>query len=175
METASEARQADETCHWYERVEKSGLIDQGQLLPGFPVIELSEYATLATDPSVELFRWDVIVLTQSCDFENSKAENVLLCPAAAPNMFKKIKPSSINDAKKGRAPGCHILPPCTLKGFESELRVAYFPKTISVPLEHVTSHLATLEESIVLKSPYREHLSQAFGFYIMRVAKIQPY
>ncbi len=176
MADAEQALPADVECPWYERISKPGLIDQGQILTSFLVVEPPAYADLSNPQAENVGQyWDVIILTQSYDFENDKAENVLLCPAAEPKLFTKFKQSSFSDAKKGRVAGCHVLPPCNLKDFAAPARIAYFPKTFSVPVEHVKSYLATQHETIVLKSPYREHLAQAFGFFIMRIAKPVDY
>ena len=74
-----------------------------------------------------------------------------------------------NMARKGQVPGFHVLNKCELEGFKRDHRVVDFHRVHSLPLDFVRKIADELGERIRLQPPYREHLSQAFARFFMRV------
>src|SRR5687768_10151082 len=86
METADAESPAVERFPWYEAV-TDGTLEQGDLLPNLPIVVVtSTYDDLLVNRvRARISRFDVIVLTQSCDLDAKKVENVIVCPHFAPS------------------------------------------------------------------------------------------
>lgn len=160
---------------WYETTEGEGLA-QGDILEGCPVF--LPPADLDADSTHEAtFRWesrDIVVLNQSCDLESGreKVKDVLLCTVWARSRFTTghlSTPKGLEDARRGNLPGLHVLAACGLAGWEREVRVVDFRLVHSLPLGYVRQRAARGGERLRLLPPYREHLSQAFARFFMRV------
>jgi hypothetical protein len=74
---------------WYQRVAADAPLDQGDLIPGCPVVgwkdEPIDYssggdAIGALRSAIELAQVDVVVMTQTCDLEQRKVRYAILCP-----------------------------------------------------------------------------------------------
>jgi hypothetical protein len=78
-------------------------------------------------------------------------------------------PRGLEDARRGNLPGYHLLAECHLPGMTRELRIVDFRRVYSLPLTFVRQVAARGGERLRLLPPYREHLSQAFARYFMRV------
>jgi hypothetical protein len=122
-----------------------------------------------------IFSWqerDVIVMTQTCDLVpgREKVTEVLLCAAWSRSDLMSghlATPRGLEDARRGNLPGYHLL---AASDFNSrELRVVDFRRVYSLPLTFVRQRAARTGERLRLLPPYREHLSQAFARYFMRV------
>ena len=162
---------------WFSLVEGDH-IAQGDILEGCPVFsppkELAEHdlESNATIP-FHCVSPDVIVMSQSCDLEKGREAvgEVLFCRVWTPADFRVGIFSKANDwenARKGRMPRFHILPGCELPGNQREARVVDFRRVYSLPLDFVRTRAAAAPR-IRLMPPYREHLSQAFARFFMRV------
>ena len=161
---------------WYDVVE-GGALEQGDLLfqcpiyvpqvESFPLIENQE-----VDIRVELF--DVIVMTQSCDLENDKAQDVVLCAHWDVEEVKKHtpalgRPGAISEVKSGRRPRYTLLNRSGQVQPGMGLRIVDCGKVFSLPIAFVRSLAAYQGPRLRLLSPYREHLSQSFARFFMRV------
>lgn len=62
-----------------------------------------------------------------------------------------------------------MLGPCDLPGFELDVAVVDFRRVYSLPLEYVRNFASEAGDRVRLLPPYREHLSQAFARFFMRV------
>ena len=162
---------------WFTLVEGDH-IAQGDIIEDCPVFsppkELAEH-DLEPDVGVpfDCEYADLIVISQSCDLEKGreKVEEVLLCSIWRKSEFTEGIFSKLDDwenARKGRFPGHHVLAPCKLPGSEQEPRVVDFRRVYSLPLNFVRARAAAAPR-IRLMPPYREHLSQAFARFFMRV------
>ena len=162
---------------WFRLVEEDHL-EQGDILDSCPVFsppnELAEH-DLAPEARVPFNcdRPDVLVMSQSCDLEKGreKVEEVLLCAVWQRSDFTEGTLSKLDDwenARKGRFPAYHVLARCDQPGKEREPRVVDFRRVYSLPIEFVRKR-AGLAPHLRLLPPYREHLSQAFARYFMRV------
>ena len=153
-------------------------LEQGDILFGCPVLDVPSLAIGDGLYAVQVREQNVVILSQSCDLAirpdgTSLADDVILCPIYARSELAGHrvygKAHGWEEARKGRHNGYHVLNRCTLPGHESEfllvdLRRVY---TLSTPL--VREFAGSLNDRLRLMPPYREHLSQAFARFFMRV------
>lgn len=171
----------NDTYPWYETVNSSSL-EQGDIFRDYPVfspIVTSAHLAAITagselDAEVIVDTTDVIVLSQSCDLFNSKVETVILCPLWAladieqdlgknPKELTKRK----EDIRQGKEPGWHMLSSDT--SIAQPISVVEFKRLYTTPKAVLSDFASTIGGRIRLLPPYREHLSQAFARYFMRV------
>lgn len=147
-------------------------------VPVFPP-ELGDSAHL--EQPVGLSKYDLIILTQTCDLENQKAQVVASCPIWPVSEFDRVSGTPLdptkkkdwagrwNSVRKGRNPALHLLAsPTDPLNAESTL-VVDFRQIHSLPFEYLTRRASELAERWRLMSPYLEHFSQAFARFFMRV------
>lgn len=167
------------------------------------VLEECEFPLVVEDSKSDGSDWEIdigisrlIVITQSCDLESERVEFVALCPvslavefgerngssfefdASAPSQSSRNVKGNWEGLRKGRQPGCHLLPPYQDADNPWGSLVVEFGQIISLPYARVADHAASLGDRPRLRSPYLEHLSQAFARYFMRVGlptQIQPF
>ncbi len=153
---------------WYKLVDKSDGPQQGDLIYSCGiVIPVSD--THLGSVKGEITEYDVIVMSQSCDIIHKKIELVLVCPFAP---LKDINEPLARSAKgrekfrQGNLPGYHLLNKCGIPGFETDFLVVDFRNVFGVPLDYLNK---IQKARVRLLPPYREHLSQAFARFFMRV------
>lgn len=179
---------------WYTIVNNSDDITQGDIFINLPIIKINNYKKLleldTVDESFELDYdieyADYIVLTQPCDIAQKKPalENIILCRIfdvdevgySAENVegFDKGELCSII---QGREPQFHILNKCeefsyyddsfNMNGFNCH--VVNFDTIEKVPIDALKKYAKRVSKRLRLLPPYREHLSQAFAKYFMRI------
>lgn len=164
---------------WYQ-IGKLENLEQGDLLPNCPVIHLTddlkpilkakENEEVEITPSID--KIDLIVMTQSCDLENDKVEQILLCAYLpfSTEEFKKIK----DNIRKERMHALHLIEKCDDTNWQFEKQVIDFRAIYTLPKDFVIAFANTLDIRARLLSPYKEHLSQAFARYFMRVGLPRP-
>lgn len=181
--------------NWYEAVSSDIRLTQGDIILNLPVINWKDDSDLdvSTDLSEEVLKRafecitdDVIVMNQACDLENNKVKNVVLCPHFALDVFKKnwedeARENSQNPTAKAWAKFCDSVKDgyqwnyCILNKGEvgSTIlthRIVDFHEIYTLPRPFVESFLKEKgKPRLRLLPPYREHLSQAFARYFMRV------
>lgn len=167
-----------ESYPWYALASGPGLV-QGDILYRCPVLvpasEIPEDSVADEDLLLgEVLTYDVLVMSQSCDLEQEKLDLVLVCPHwdikefTSQNDYLKSKRGK-EDLKRGNLPGYHLLGKCELAGWEKEARVVDFRSVYSLPYEFLKNLAEKRGERLRLLPPYREHLSQAFARFFMRV------
>lgn len=170
---------ATPTYPWYQAGTWADL-EQGDLLPNCPVLvppaNLTEALLKAKEGDdrgvdVQVDKGRLIVLSQSCDLANNKIDQVLLCGHFSASVHGKDKRSEI---RKERYPALHMIEKCTLPGHELERQIVDFRTIFTLPKDFVTAFAVSLGERVRLLSPYKEHLSQAFARYFMRVGLPRP-
>ena len=113
-------------------------------------------------------------MSQSCDLVKgrTKVDDVLLCAVWKRSEFKEPSPlatdKGMEEARKLRLPSFHVLAASNLPGFEREVRVVDFRRVHSLPFPFVREK-AAMAKHLRLLPPYREHLSQSFARFFMRV------
>ena len=167
---------------WYDVVEDHYL-EQGDLLKNCPVLEpIWNESVDADDKTYNLqareLRYDVLVMTQSCDLANDKVDMVLVCPCISIEVFeqqnwpdrnKKEKGKFRESIRQGQMPGYHMLAPCDIQDSQHDIQIVSFYQVFSLP-KTLVSHIANRRvPRIRLLPPYREHLGQAFARFFMRV------
>lgn len=165
----------EENYAWY-RIVSGNELAQGDLFDNCPVYSPPE--DLANAPLEEaLFTWsdqNVIALSQTCDMVRGreKIQEALLCPVWLRSELTDgylASAKGMEDARRGNLPGYHVLAACDLAGFEREVCVADFRRVYSLPLSFLRRRGGATGSRLRLLPPYREHLSQAFARYFMRV------
>lgn len=159
---------------WYQ-VGKMRNLEQGDLLPNCPVLYLPddlkpilkarENDEIEVKPDIR--KVDLIIMTQSCDLENDKVEQILLC-AYLPFSIEAYKRHK-DHIKKERMPALHLIEKCDAKNLNFEKQVIDFRAIYTLPKDYVFAVIKTLGFRARLLSPYKENLFQAFARYFMRV------
>lgn len=160
---------------WYDVVEGLSL-EQGDILEDFPVLvpqrelgdTVEEYI-----PSVEE-HYNLVVMTQTSDIINDKVRHILLCPVWTEAEIEGIDPSFFgsgirNKLLKYQVVGFHPINKCQIPSFERPWRIVQFQRVFEVDIERVMEHVRIKEKHIRLLPPFREHLSQHFARFFMRV------
>lgn len=168
-------------ANWYEITEGTVLY-QGDLLKDCPVFVLDGPLAwpLPIDSNLDIGAktLDLVVMTQSCDLENDKIEDVLLARVVHWQEVVRIEVQRGNEAVRsskfrkllvdGNVPGLSLLhkrdqPPAL------PWSVVDFRKLFTLPIRFAKQFAASSGPRLRLCSPYREHLAQAFARYFMRV------
>ncbi len=174
------------TYPWYESLQNSDEIRQGDFIPECPIIipptnfnlaDVNENDSVHED-EVVVKVLDAVVVSQSCDLENDKIEIVLVCPYYPLNYFfenqhesdrsGKGRDRKLAALKQGNIPGYHLLNRDETNGIASFL-VVDFRNVYGVNFSFLKGHAAKMNRRQRLLPPYREHLSQAFARFFMRV------
>jgi len=156
---------------WYEIVEGKELL-QGDILNSCPLI--IPPLTIERIEEVDVIEYDVIVMSQSCDLVQKKLELVLVCPIWTLSEFENKNPTFKSpkmkeSLRRGYLPGYHLLNKCEIDAFETDYLVVDFRSVYSVPFDFLLELAQQRGRRMRLLPPYREHLSQAFARFFMRV------
>ncbi len=152
-------------------------IEQGDILEGCPVFLPPNDLVIGAETTARFVwqRQDLIVMSQSCDLSKGreKVDDVLLCAVWKRSELSGVdnhlgKDEGMEEARKGRLPAFHVLAASALPGFEREIRVVDFRRVHSLPVSFVRN-AAKEARRLRLLPPYREHLSQSFARFFMRV------
>lgn len=177
---------------WYKELSGTHPIEQGDLFQSFPVVIPPTNLVENEIHEVKVKLYNVIVLTQSCDLVQGKAEMVMVCPyytltellANDPSYQRhreggsqeKLLSYLNNEAKNfaaGRKIGYHLLDKNVACGIPEHL-VVNLRKAFSLEVNYVMEFAATQNKRIRLLPPYREQLSQSFAILFMRVGLPSP-
>ena len=163
---------------WYNEINNSNEIEQGDLIPNCPIVIPPSKIAEGDEPEIEIKLIDSIILSQSCDLTNNKIEIVLVCPYFYLKTFIEYLPESeqstkavkrnIESLKKGFLPGYHLLNKSKENNIEDYI-VVDFRNVYGIQIECLREIANNLESRQRLLPPYREHLSQAFARFFMRV------
>lgn len=164
---------------WYAADKWEGL-EQGDILLDCPVLIPTEELTpllidarsdITSQEAVGIRLYDLVIMSQSCDLAQDNIDQVLLCaffPASNLNSDKRIA------VMKERMPSQHMIEACVLNGHEFERQVIDFRTIYTLPKAFVSRFVEKMGKRIRLLPPYREHLSQSFARYFMRVGLPRP-
>ena len=166
-----------QTYPWYELIQTSArsddtpgeILDQGDLLFGCPILSFAQNTSFplpADDLPGEKLDLDVLILTQTCDFEQGKASSVLVCRHESASQIGKGKKSEII---KGRQPRYAMLERSSFSQCEMELRIVDLSDVYQLPIQFVRQVAEAQTPRLRLLPPYREHISQAFARFWMRI------
>ena len=184
---------------WYSHVEAESPLTQGDLISDCPVIawtagplnlsgseegEVLKAATTAV-------RADVVDMTQACDLEYNKVDNVIMCPHISVSEYRKAWEEEMNrlkqtptkkawgrfceDIRDGYIWNLSILHAGESGDLKTEHRIVDFYNVYTIPRGFLESLLKQRgRPRLRLNPPYREHLSQAFARFFMRVGLPVP-
>ena len=182
---------------WYDLVQSGEPVTQGDIILGCPILNWlpSSSAIPLTGVSLkdyaDAFTEDVIVMTQACDLEHRKVQNVVLCPHLSLSAFRaswqrwmesrnqspseKAWKSLCSDIMAGYVWNQTMIDASTDQRLPMETRVVDFHEVFTLPRTFLESWLQQSgDQRLRLRPPYREHLSQAFARFFMRVGLPQP-
>lgn len=164
--------------NWYTAVSNSREIEQGDLIPNCPIIVPPATIEINGEYDLEVMNINSVILSQSCDLINNKIDIVLVCPTMTLSEFRNNLPDSeqtikafkkhVDNLKKGHLPGYHLLNKDDNLGINDYL-VVDFRNVYGIHIDNLKIIAENLGERVRLNPPYREHLSQAFARYFMRV------
>jgi hypothetical protein len=150
-------------------------LEQGDYLPGcwIPVVG-ADFDPASAEPEVSVGRSNLVIVTQSCDLANDKLQLAALCPIAELATWEQLNPDYAKrgfweSVRQGRREGLHMLSALVNAGDGRNALVVDFRQIFSLPVPYVRRHASGLGARWRLQSPYREHFSQAFARFFMRV------
>jgi hypothetical protein len=165
------------TYPWYETVSDYNDLQQGDFIPDCPI--LIPPSEIKEEVDINIVLIDSIVMSQSCDLVNGKIEIVLVCPFYPLQTFlsnlppdqatKKGKEKNIDNLRKGHLPSYHLLNKGNNTQSLLDYQVVDFKNVYGIHFTALQGVIGRLDTRIRLLPPYREHLSQAFARYFMRV------
>jgi hypothetical protein len=161
---------------WYKLAEPEDDLLQGDLITECPVIIPQGQLIDVTEVDAIVRQYNVVVMSQSCDLEQGKIDLVLVCPYWGLTQFVETEKDDFLRSRKGKEalrrghlPGYHLLNKCEVEGFGTDYLVVDFRNVFSVPFDSLVDLNKARGQRLRLMPPYREHLSQAFARYFMRV------
>ncbi|MDD3860739.1 MAG: hypothetical protein PHW83_11115 [Bacteroidales bacterium] len=159
---------------WYAQIDPTEPVQQGDFVLKCQIIQPKVEAKQANKKLNAIVKeYDVIIMSQSCDLVAEKINLVLVCPFYTLTELGKIHSeykSSSNKEKlrKGHVLGMHLLNECNINGI-TDFLVVDFKSVYAIPLPLLKQIVLSRNKRNRLLSPYREHLSQAFARFFMRV------
>ncbi|MBI5094818.1 MAG: hypothetical protein HZB26_20565 [Candidatus Hydrogenedentes bacterium] len=178
---------------WYEEVSHQEPLSQGDLISQCPTVTWTSYPQKTSQADIDSLKMsieypqdDLVVMTQACDLANEKLSVVVLCSHYALNDYKAsweeaMKASGQNPTVKAWESLCSrirdgfvwslaFLNSGATSNVSTDVRVVDFSEIRTLPRSFIEEHLRTgFSPRLRLRPPYREHLSQAFARYFMRV------
>jgi hypothetical protein len=161
------------TWPWYEIVNSATDLQQGDILEGVPIPELSPGSETAVER-----QYNLITMTQSCDIE-ANIPQLIFCPLWTQDELSKAEPKfGTTDYKeklrRGYLIGFHPISRSTLVGLERPWRIVEFQRIIEMKSQDVFNQVAQVGLRLRLLPPYREHLAQQFARFFMRIGLPVP-
>jgi len=167
------------TYPWYAILERTDELQQGDFIPECPIVIPPTSFEEGKDYEISIQQIDSIILSQSCDLVNSKIEIVLVCPYYPLKTFveglredersKRGLSKVVDNLRKGHLPGYHLLDKDSNIDTLHDYQVVDFKNVYGINFKALQGIAAPLSTRVRLLPPYREHLSQAFARYFMRV------
>lgn len=171
---------AIEISDWYELVEGRDL-EQGDILEDCPVVRVPVDLSLPLADGegldLDVGTQDMIITSQSCDLvegQKQRIEYVALSPLWALSKIEKVdqflgSTYGKEMCRRGNMHGYHMLAECDHTEWKREISVVAFREVHSLPIDFLRSFAERARHRRRVRSPYREHLAQAFARYFMRV------
>lgn len=158
---------------WYEIVNGDENLSQGDFINECPIF-IPSSATISETQEVNVKNYNVITMSQSCDLEYRKVDLVLVCPYWELNQFEKENQfykskEGKESLRRGYLPGYHLLNKVGIEGQEKGYLVVDFRNVYGVPFDFLVDLAKRRGKRLRLLPPYREHLSQSFARFFMRV------
>ena len=162
------------TYPWYLQISKDDPLQQGDFVLKCQIVQPSVEAQSPSQSIRAVVKeYDVIVMSQSCDLIADKVDLALVCPfytlTELGNIHSDYKTADKKEKlRQGHVFGMHLLNECSING-NSDFLVVDFKSVYAVPLPFLKQIVSNRSNRNRLLPPYREHLSQAFARFFMRV------
>jgi hypothetical protein len=150
-------------------------LEQGDYLTRcwIPVIG-ADFDPSSVEPVISFGKRNLIIVSQSCDLANDKIQLAALCPIADLAIWEQLNPDYAKrgfweSVRQGRREGLHMLSAFADSDDGRNSLVVDFRQIFSLPVPYLRKHASILSPRWRLQSPYREHFSQAFARFFMRV------
>jgi hypothetical protein len=164
---------------WYEDVSANSSVEQGDVIEKCNIImpnELHYQAILDGKENkvpLDIIEINGIVLSQSCDIQNEKVDSIIICPLWSLRKFIGKggwynSSTAREDLRQGKFPEYHLLQKFKGEELPDDFYFVDFHRIYSIPKKFVEAILRGKAHKRLLP-PYREHLSQSFARYFMRV------
>ncbi|HCM28218.1 MAG: hypothetical protein A2Z99_08875 [Treponema sp. GWB1_62_6] len=166
---------------WYQELYCTDSLTQGDILLEcpIPILDESVYDALISgseypeNPTGSI-NPDVIIMSQACDIEQEKIDSIVVCPLTTLSMLQMKNTdfstkSRLESLRQGKEPALHLLNSYQSEKTMSDFFVVDFHHIFSLPKVFLRRLAISKDCRIRLLPPYREHLSQAFARYFMRV------
>lgn len=160
-----------ELCSWYTVVEGEKTITQGEFLFTYSIPVPFTPLKRTGKHKIQVRRYDLIVLSQSCDLVTRKLKYVVTCEVSP---MSKFEDKYNTDKKKellrrGFVYRYFLLDKCNEVGFGNDYRVVDFGAVHSIDFKVLEEYVKTKGKRLCLVSPFVEHISQSFARFFMRV------
>jgi hypothetical protein len=163
---------------WYKNIQEVEL-QQGDFILDCPIVVPPKTLKQGDISDIEIKLMDIVILTQSCDLVQNKIEIVLVCPYYPLQYYISQMPASvtsgkgkqkcIDDLRKGNVNGYHLLNKNADLSDPADYLVVDFKNVYGIQFTALLDIVTERNKRTRLLPPYREHLSQAFARYFMRV------
>jgi hypothetical protein len=167
---------------WYEPT-VGDVLEQGDFLdscrifiPRYTLADLARETPLTKQIENDALVHNVVIINQTCDMQ-SKAPlpYILVCPRWSYNEVMDKSPNfssktTFEEVRKGKQHRFCMLNKCDLPGLQCDVQIVDLAKAFIIPQDALKQFAQSKRERIRLRSPYKEKLAQAFGYYYMRVA-----
>ena len=158
------------TSEWYEVVDSSEPLLQGDFINKCPVIIPPNKLLEGGNLDVKVETYNIIVMSQSCDLVAGKIHNVLVCPYWPLEDVGIYKDRKLRESLRiGGQSGAHLLNKSSIKDLENDFLVVDFKNIYGIGIDLIKEIAKGNGKRLRLMSPYKEHLSQAFARFFMRV------
>lgn len=163
---------------WYQKVTSTTDIQQGDFIVDCPIAIPPAGLKAGDEIEMDIRFMNVIILSQSCDLTNKDVELILVCPWTAIQVFFELLPDEqtktpkarkkiLENLRKGHFAAYHLLN--KQQGIIEDYLVVDFKNVYSISRSTLNEVIRNQANRVRLLPPYREHLSQAFARYFMRV------
>lgn len=169
---------------WYETISNSNQLLQGDLIVRCPIIippndiNVDAEGVVQQQEQINVIVYNTVIMSQSCDLENGKIDNVLVCPyytlgdfidqLPAGDQIGRGRTKMLEALRRGNYGGYHLLNKDEDNGLP-EFSIVDFKNVFSINYSFLQRHAEGLDARPRLLPPYREHMSQAFARFFMRV------
>jgi len=164
---------------WYKEVSGNEHLEQGDIIEkcNFLIPGMEHYKAILenveTETPIDIKEVNAIILSQSCDIANNKIDSIILCLifpfaelAGEGKPFQSSKEREV--LRRGNSPAYHLLNKFKIGKLSEDFYVVNFHTIYSVPKKFIEAIVKDKMRKRLLPL-YREHLSQSFARYFMRV------
>jgi len=158
---------------WYELVQGSEL-EQGDILCNYPVAMVYIARSANGKPDVLVEQRDVVVLTQTCDILKESQASILVAQVVDYNVLCRISSPEVSGERyrnkliENTVIAMFLLPEHEI-GLSFPWSIVSFRDLYVSPKDDARMFAQSLGPRLRLRSPYKEHLSQSFARFMMRV------